>query len=267
MASLLEVQHLSVRHPRAEHDALRDVSLSVQAGEVVALLGPNGCGKSTLLAACARVLLPRSGERLLDGSPFGRIRTRAFARRVAYLPQNPSAAVGLRVEELATFGRACHIGRFGVLSRADRHAALDALEAVEMLELRSRPLESLSGGERRRAWIAMVLAQAAELLLLDEPTAALDLRHEWQVIDLLSRANRERGVAIVISLHDLTQALRLADRAALLHRGRIYDGGRPSELLGRDALLDVFAIDAEIVSDASGTRVSMHGPADPSRGF
>lgn len=261
----IEAAGLHLRHPGAERDAVRDLHLSVAAGEILCLVGPNGSGKSTTLAALGRELRPRLGGVSLDGADAWSIPRRAFARRVARLPQEPLCPEGLTVEELVRGGRHPHRPFLRPLSRADLDAVHEALSWMELLDLRKRPLERLSGGERRRAWLAMVLCQGAGTLLLDEPTSGLDLRHRWEVLERLRRIHRERGVTVVIVLHDLEQAVRLADRVAVFARGRLYDAGPPAEVLTAETLLDVFAVEAELTAVAGAPRLDVLRPADPVR--
>lgn len=264
-APLLEARRLHVRHAQAERDAVRDVTLAIFPGEIVALVGPNGSGKSTLLAALARELAPRSGAVRFAGAPAGALARRAFARRVARLPQDPAVPEGLTVEALVGNGRHPHVGPLAPFTARDRAAVRTALRALDLLGLRARKMETLSGGERRRAWLAMVLAQEPALLLLDEPTAALDLRHQWEVLDLLARLNRERGLTLVVSLHDLAQAAGLAHRLAILHRGRLYAAGPPERCLTEETLRDVFAVDARLAKEDGALAVRVRGPAEPLR--
>ncbi len=264
-AALLEAERVSLRHPQADRDAVRDVSLTVAAGEIVALVGPNGSGKSTLLAGLAREIAPRAGRIRFDGQPLERLARRRLAKRVARLPQDPAVPEGLTVEALVANGRHPHVGALAPLGAGDRLAIRTALSAMDLGDLRARKVETLSGGERRRAWIGMVLAQEPELLLLDEPTAALDLRHQWEVLDLLARANRERGLTIVVSLHDLEQAAGLAHRLAILHRGRLYACGPPERCLGEEMLRDVFAVDTRITKEDGRIGIRVRGPGDPLR--
>jgi iron complex transport system ATP-binding protein len=253
------------RHPTAERDALRDLSLTVERGEILALVGPNGSGKSTALATLGRALVPRIGTVLLDGEDTRHLARKTFARRVARLPQHPECPEGLTVEELVASGRHPHRGFLKPLGDADRSAVREALRAVDVLDLRQRKVETLSGGERRRVWLAMVLCQDAALLLLDEPTAALDLRHQREVLDLLARLNHARGVTIVVVLHDLEHAASLAHRIAILHRGRLYEVGAPRVCLRPDMLRDVFGVDARVRDDEGGLRVHVLGSSDPLR--
>jgi len=174
------------------------------------------------------------------------------ARRVARLPQEPVCPEGLTVEELVRGGRHPHLGWMRGLGDGDLDAVQESLAWMDLLDLRRRAVETLSGGERRRAWIAMTLCQGAATLLLDEPTAGLDLRHRRQVLDLLRRLNRERGTTIVLVLHDLEQAARCAHRVAVLLRGRLYAAGAPADVLAAGTLADVFGVEARLVQPAGG---------------
>jgi len=265
MSALLEARRLHLRHPGTDRDIVRDLSLAIRPGEILVLVGPNGSGKSTLLSGLGRELRPRRGAVHLDGADARHLSRRAFARRVARLPQEPGCPEGVRVEDLVQNGRHPHLGLLAAPGRGDHRAVRDALAAMDLLDLRTRTVETLSGGERRRAWLAMVLAQEAEILLLDEPTAALDLRHQWEVLDLLARINREAGRTLVVSLHDLEQAASLAHRVGVVYRGRLYAAGPPEQVLTEETLRDVFAVDARLAKEDGMLRVRVHGPADPVR--
>jgi iron complex transport system ATP-binding protein len=265
VTALLAAERVHLRPAGAERDAVRDVSLGVATGEIVALVGPNGSGKSTLLAGLGRELTPRTGAIRLEGRDAARIGRRRYARRVARLPQEPACPEGFTVEALVFAGRHPHVGLLAPHAAGDRSTVADALQAMDLEDLRARRVETLSGGERRRAWLAMVLAQQSEVLLLDEPTAALDLRHQWEVLALLSRASHERGLALVLSLHDLEQAASLAQRIAVLHGGRLYAAGPPEAVIGEEMLRDVFGVDARVVKQDGALRIRVHGPAYPVR--
>lgn len=264
-AVLLEARRIHLRHPRGERDVVRDLSIGVRRGEVLALVGPNGSGKSTTLAALGGALLPRSGAVLLDGAPVFARGRRAFARRVARLPQAPVCPEGLTVAELVLCGRHPHRALLETPRSEDRQAVGDAVRRVGLAELRHRRVETLSGGERRRAWLAMVLAQRAELLLLDEPTAALDLRQQHEVLELLADVNHTQGTSVVLVLHDLEHAARIAHRVAVLHRGRLYQVDSPRACIVPEMLRDVFGVAARIEIDAGRLCVRVDGPADPAR--
>ncbi len=264
-APLLEARAVHLRHPGGDRDVVRDVSVGVAPGEILALVGPNGSGKSTTLAALAGALQPRLGRVLLDGVDLHDVRRRAFARRVARLPQEPLCPEGLTVRELVLCGRHPHRGWLQSERAEDRGAVAAALRAMGLADLRHRRVETLSGGERRRAWIAMVLAQRAEVLLLDEPTAALDLRHQHEVLDLLAAVNREHGTAVVLVLHDLEHAARIAHRVAVMHRGRLYHAAPPEQAIVPEMLCDVFGVAARVDREDARLRIRVDGIADPAR--
>ena len=263
--AVLRLRGVHVRHPAADRDVLRDLALGVRRGELLALVGPNGSGKSTALATLGRALIPRLGTVELDGAPAAALQARAFALRVARLPQHPACPEGITVADLVLGGRHAHRRLLAPLADADLAAARAAMGTVDVLDLRHRRMETLSGGERRRAWLAMVLCQEAPLLLLDEPTAALDLRHQRELLAVLRRLRDERGVTIVVVLHDLEQAAWLADRVAVLHRGRLYAVGSPADAIREDTLRDVFGVDARVSLDAAGIAIRVVGPCDPVR--
>ena len=246
----LEARGLRLAYGR--RTAVDGVDLAVSAGECLALAGPNGSGKSTLLRGFARLLRPTGGAVLLDGRGLAQWPPRALARRLAVLPQSPQSPGDLTVEQLVALGRHPHQAFLGLPSAVDRTAVRAALVQTDLGDLAGRPLMALSGGERQRAWIALTLAQEPELLLLDEPTAFLDLAHGLAVLELVRRLNRERRLTVVMALHDLSQAARFADRVALLHAGRIVADGAPSAVLRPATIADVFGVEVEIVTTPAG---------------
>jgi iron complex transport system ATP-binding protein len=257
---LLETCALSLGHG-AGPVVIHDLDLEVRRGEIVALVGANASGKSTLLAALGRALTPRAGSVRLHGADLFQLGRRAHARRVARLPQEPTCAAGLTVESLALLGRHPHGPPLAGPSAADRVRVEEALRELRILELRGRKVESLSGGERRRAWLALVLAQDTELLLLDEPGAGLDLRHRFELLELLRRVNRERGVTIVCALHELDDAARVADRVAVLAKGRLVAFGPPRESLTPEVLRAAFGVEARLRWEDDGLSLRVTGSA------
>jgi iron complex transport system ATP-binding protein len=263
MSDLLVATGIHARHPSSSRDALRDLTLGVARGEILVLVGPNGSGKSTTLAVLANDLRPRRGTVHLDGVDVRRYGRRAFASRVARLAQQPVCPEGLTVEQLAFCGRHPHRRMFAGADARDRDVVRAALDAVDALGLRARDVQTLSGGERRRAWLAMALSQEAEIMLLDEPTAALDLRHRHELLALLLRLREREGRTIVVVLHDLADAAMIADRVAVLQGGRLYDVGPPARCLTPRLLRDVFGVIADVTSAAGRTTVTVHGPVGP----
>lgn len=260
----LAAERISVRPAGASRDVLRDVSVEVRRGEILVIAGPNGSGKSTLLRALGGGQAPRAGRIVLDGRDLRTMTVRERTHHFALLPQDPRCAEGLSVEELVALGRSARHGMRRVHDRTRRAAVDAALRALGLDRLRTRRIETLSGGERRRAWIATVLAHGAPTILLDEPTAALDLRHQIEILELVGRLHREAGRTFVVVLHDLGQAARLAHRMVLLHSGRVYATGSPQECLHQESLQDVFAVRARL-HEESGLHVRVEGPADPTR--
>jgi len=233
---------------------LDGIALHLPAGGITALVGPNGSGKSTLLKALARLKAPSTGAVLLDGQAIARLPSAEVARRMAVLPQAPVAPAGMTVAELVEQGRYPHAGALRMLRRQDHEAIREALAATGMTGFAHRPLDQLSGGERQRAWISLALAQSTPWLLLDEPTTFLDIGHQLEVLDLVARLNRERGITVLMVLHDLAQAARFADRMVVLHAGRLHSEGPPEAVLTSAMLAEVFRIEAQIIPDAATGR-------------
>jgi iron complex transport system ATP-binding protein len=261
----VEALRLHVRHAGATRDAVRDLTLRIGTSEIVALVGPNGSGKSTALAALARVLPARQGSVRVGGVDVKSIGRRALARRMAFLPQEPACPEGLTVGEVVACGRHARATALGRHLPAERAAVTDALALLDLVDLRDRTMQQLSGGERRRAWLAMLMAQQAPVILLDEPTAALDLLHRWEVLDLLLRINRDLGTTIVTVLHDLAEVARIAHRAAVLFRGRLYAAGPPAACLRAETLRDVFAVETEVTFASGAPRIDVIRPTQPLR--
>jgi iron complex transport system ATP-binding protein len=252
----LAAQDLAVGY--LERRIIDGLSLNVQQGQITALVGPNGSGKSTLLKTLARLLKPTSGAVLLDGRAIHTLSTIQVAQQMAILPQGPGAPPGLTVRELVEQGRYPHVGALRMLRRQDHDAIQQALMLTNMTDFIHRPLDNLSGGERQRAWIALTLAQATPTLLLDEPTTFLDIGHQLEVLELVQRLNRERGMTIVLVLHDLNQAARYADRMVVLNQGAIVADGAPRDVLTAPLLAEVFGVQVNIITDpASGTPVCL----------
>jgi iron complex transport system ATP-binding protein len=200
---------------------VQDVTLAVAPGETVALVGPNGAGKTTLLQTLAGALPPLGGRVRVRAADVSRLDPAARARHIALLPQDDPAEAGLTVREMVELGRTPYLGLFGRLSAEDEQAVDGALAACQIEELANRRVDRISGGERQRARIAMTVAQQPDVLLLDEPANHLDLRRRYELYALLARLRREHGLAVVLILHDLTEAYREAHRVLVVHSGRV----------------------------------------------
>jgi iron complex transport system ATP-binding protein len=246
--SLIEARDLSFayRRGRSEAHVLQRVSLAVPRGAMIALLGPNGSGKTTLLRLVAGVLEPLSGEVLLDGQRLDQISRLERARRIAMVAQETRTTFDFIVIDMVLMGRYPHLGPFELEGADDLQIARSALEATGCADLESRRFGSLSGGEKQRVIIASALAQASELLLLDEPGTALDLRYQFEMLDVLRRLNREQDTTLVIATHDLTQAAALCDHVVLLKQGRVLAYGPTHETLTTDAVRALYGVEAEV---------------------
>ncbi|BDA64247.1 ABC transporter ATP-binding protein [Actinomyces capricornis] len=230
------------------------VDVTIPHGRITVIVGANACGKSTLLKTMARILAPLSGQVLLDGTPVGSIPTRALARRLGLLPQQPIAPEGITVADLVGRGRHPHQSLFAATSARDRRIVEESLLATRTTELADRSIDELSGGQRQRVWIAMALAQRTQVLLLDEPTTFLDLAHQVEVLDLLTDLNRERGTTIAMVLHDINLAARYADHIIAMRKGRVVAAGEPGEVVDAALVAEVLGLQAEVITDpVSGT--------------
>ncbi|HEV6953640.1 MAG TPA: ABC transporter ATP-binding protein [Promicromonospora sp.] len=234
------------------YDGLRVIEgldLTLPDGKITAVVGPNACGKSTLLRGMAR-LHPLDGGRVtLDGADIGSMSRKELARRVGMLPQSSVAPDGVRVAELVARGRYPHQGWFGRHSSDDDAVVATALESTGVAEIADRPVAELSGGQRQRVWIAMVLAQQTDIVLLDEPTTFLDVRHQLDLLDLLTELNRERGTTVAMVLHELNLAARYADHLVVMAGGRIVAEGAPGDVLTRQVVDEAFGLRAQVVPD------------------
>ncbi|SFP97098.1 iron complex transport system ATP-binding protein [Geodermatophilus dictyosporus] len=225
------------------------LDLRLTDGSFTAIVGPNGCGKSTLLRALGRLLRPQAGQVLLDGRSIARAPTREVARVLGLLPQTPVAPAGLTVADLVARGRHPHQSWLQQWSTQDEAVVAEAMAWTGTGDLADRPVDELSGGQRQRAWISMALAQGTDLLLLDEPTTYLDLSHQIDVLELVSRLHAERGRTVVVVLHDLNLAARYAQRLVAMRDGVLVASGTPHEVLTEQLLADVFDLEARVVPD------------------
>ncbi len=224
-------------------DVLSDVTVALSPGEFVAVAGPNGSGKSTLVRALSRVLPPRAGSVRLEGRDLYALPARACARAIAVVAQESPVEFEFTCEEIVRMGRSPHLGRFQAEGEADRAAVRGAMERTGTWDLRERSILDLSGGERQRVILARAFAQAPRVLLLDEPTAHLDLAYQVRILRMVREA---REVAVLATLHDLNLASAFADRIVLLCRGRVAAEGPPDRVLAEPLLREVFGAEVTV---------------------
>ena len=223
------------------------VSLSVAEGERLALVGPNGAGKSTLLRALTGVLAPRDGAALLRGDPIASVHRQAVARTIAVVPELAELPFAMPVHEVVALGRLPHEPPLTGLRTSDLIAVDSAIERVGIGHLRNQDVRELSMGERQLVFIAVAVAQAAPILVLDEPTAHLDIRHQVEVMELLVELNRRDGTTVLAVLHDLALAAHFFPRVVVLDRGRVVADGEPSAVLDDGRIRTVFGVDPALV--------------------
>lgn len=236
---ILEARDVTVRYAGARLPALDGASFGVEPGSLVAVAGPNGSGKTTLVRALLGVLPLERGTALVDGRDVRQWRRGALARVVGVVTQQEESPFPLRVEDSVMLGRYAHLGGLAPVRAADRAAVRSALEQCDAWDLRDRGTDTLSGGEWQRVRVARALAQEPRALVLDEPTASLDVRHEMEIFELISSLVAG-GLAGLVITHHLNLAARFADRILLLHRGRLVGDGPPAAVLERDLLAGVF---------------------------
>lgn len=225
---------------------LRDVSLDVEHGAFLGILGPNGSGKTTLLNLIDGILAPREGRVLLEGAHAASLDRNELARIVAVVPQDSPLIFPFTVQEIVLMGRAPHLGRWRFEGKQDFEIARNAMERTGTLPLAGRPMSALSGGERQRVFIARALAQEPRILLLDEPTSNLDIRHQSAFFGLVAELNRTQGLTVIAVSHDINLASLYCRRIVLLKDGTVHGEGRPEEIISEESIRNVFGVPVRV---------------------
>lgn len=254
-ASVFSGADLVIGYPGADGPVVDGESIRVSPGEVTALVGPNGSGKSTLLKGLANQLTLDGGTVLIDGKDVHSLPTKELARRLGLLSQENVSPNSLTVEGLVSHGRYPHRGFFDSMTDEDEAAIEEAIELAGVGHLRNREVGSLSGGQKQLVWIAMVLAQETDVLLLDEPTTFLDLHHQLEVMQIVETLRDESDITAVVVLHDISQAARHADQMVALRDGAICARGTPAEVLTEELLAEVFDIEATVTPSEHGPQI------------
>jgi len=241
---MIEVNSISFRYH--EDWVLQDVSFRVEKGEFLGVIGPNGSGKTTLLKILYRLLSPQKGEILFELVPMRKMDRNDIAKRIAVVAQETQLLFPFSVLETVLMGRSPYLGHLMFESEKDLEIAKKAMEWTKVFPFSERPMDELSGGERKRVFIARALAQEPEVILLDEPTANLDIHHQIDFLDLILTLNRERGLTIVMTSHDMNIASEFCDRLILLQDGRIYKMGTPDEVITKENIESVYGCEVWI---------------------
>lgn len=257
MTAQLSAHDLTVRF--GARTVLDQISLTLAPGQVTCVVGPNGAGKSTLMGCLTGLRRPDDGAARLDGGDVLALAPRERARRIGFLPQTPEIAWAIDAEVLVGLGRTPYAAGFGGMSAGDSAAVERAIAATEVGPLRRRTMDTLSGGERGRVLIARALAGEPEWLLADEPLAGLDPGHQIDACDLFKRMAHDQGCGVVLTLHDLPMAFRVADRVLVLADGRLLADGPPAEALSPAVLKAAYGVEAGVVAGAHGPLLELIG--------
>ena len=246
--TVIKIENLRVAFK--ETLVLEGINLEIKKGRVYSIIGPNGCGKTTLLRAMSRNLKPDGGRIFLNKQDIFRTRTKLVAQKMAVLGQSNTVMSDVTVKTLVHYGRFAYKKWWEGQFSGDNDIVDWALEKTGMTSLQNRKVTTLSGGERQRAWLAMAVAQKPEVLLLDEPTTYLDICHQLEIMELVSRLNRADNITIVMVLHDMNHAARYSDELIVLKDKGIYKQGDPWQVIKNGVLEDVFKVEAEIMTDS-----------------
>ena len=232
-----------------DRSIINGLNIDIPEGKFSVIIGPNGCGKSTLLKSFARLLRPQQGNVLLDGKSIYEIPTLRLARQIGLLPQSPLVPGGITVADLVSRGRFPYQNFLSQLSKADYEAISAAMEAMGIMDLADKPVDSLSGGQRQRVWIALVLAQDTDILLLDEPTTYLDIAYQVEILDCLEKLNKYKKTTIVAILHDINLSIRYADHIFAMKGGRLIAEGAPRDIITTDLMRQIYGLECSIIED------------------
>jgi iron complex transport system ATP-binding protein len=247
MKTAIEIKNLS--HAFGGRPVLRNVSFSVNARDFFIIIGPNGSGKTTLLKSIAGILSPRKGELQIAGRRLSSYSRKAFAQTIAFVPQRLPVDFPFTVAEVVLMGRAPYQHALGIEKQKDFEIAEQAMSFTEVAHLASRHLDQLSGGEQQRVFIARAICQQPQILLLDEPTASLDLAHQVRIMDLMEKLKTDKNVTVVMVSHDINLAAMYADHLLLLRSGEIFGIGAPKEILNFKTLEETY--DCKVLVDES----------------
>lgn len=249
MAQTARLQAENIQVSLNNNLILDGVNLEIPDKKVTVIIGPNACGKSTLLRSLSRLQPVSKGAVILDGNEINKQNTKMVARKLAILPQIPISPDGIRVLDLVSRGRTPYQSALGQWTGEDTNKVEHALKLTNTLDLAARPVDALSGGQRQRVWIAMVLAQDTDLLLLDEPTTFLDLPHQIELLELTRKLNEQENRTVVMVLHDINLAARYADHLVVMKDGNVNTQGSPNDVITEQTMRDMFNVECSILAD------------------
>ncbi|WP_336824510.1 ABC transporter ATP-binding protein [Sporosarcina sp. USHLN248] len=232
-----------------KRNTLHGIDSSIDTGKVTTIIGPNGCGKSTLLGVLSNHYKPKSGNVLLDGKSLADFKPKELAKKLAVVHQQNNAPSDMTVEKLTAYGRIPYKNLFSSTSTDDEEAIEWALASTNLLEKRHIPIDSLSGGQMQRVWIAMALTQQTPYLFLDEPTTYLDIFYQYELLELVRNLNKQHGISIVMVLHDINQAIKYSDVIIAMKDGRIAAKGKPQDVITAEMIKEIYGVNVVVKHD------------------
>jgi len=247
---ILQIQNTSFSYDR--ENVLHSVSMGVKPGEFVGVIGPNGSGKSTLLKILGGVLTSNSGNLFFKGKNFIEFNRKELARSITWIPQDHPMIFPFKVSEVVLMGRHPYLSAFTFEGDEDIEIARSAMEQTQTLQFAQRRFNEISGGEKQRVVIAGAIAQEPELMILDEPTSALDIKYQIQILNILKELNQKKSVTVILAMHDLHLASKFCNRLILLEEGKIFQDGKPEEVLQKEHLEKVYGIKVHLIRDHDG---------------
>ena len=255
-SAIMQLENISFAYETSP--VVRDLSLSIQQQDFIGLIGPNGSGKSTLLKLMGAILKQDSGSILFNESPLSQINKKQFAQSVSWIPQDHPMVFPFKVSEIVLMGRHPYLSPLSFESEEDFEIAQRAMESTMTSQFADRYFNEISGGEKQRVMIASALAQNPEVMLLDEPTAALDLKYQVEILSILKRLNTDRKMTLVMAMHDLNLASKFCNRLILLNEGKIESDGTPEQVLNKEILERVYDIEIDLVSSSKDGSIMVH---------
>ena len=244
---ILEVKDLSVNYKNK--NILDGINLEIEKGKIYSIIGPNGCGKTTLIRMMSKSLKPKRGRVLLHGDDIFKMKSKDIAKRMAILNQNNTTISDITVRKLVQYGRYSYKNWWSGLDKEDEDIIEWAMEKTFVTSLKNRRIDTLSGGERQRVWLAMSIAQKPEILLLDEPTTYLDICHQLEILELVTKLNKEEGITIIMVLHDINHAVGYSDEIIVINNKNIYAKGDSWSILETKVIEEVFNVKTQTMID------------------
>ena len=250
MKNIIEIKKLNFKYPGAKRGTLQltNVNIEIEKGKWTTILGPNGSGKSTLAKALVRINKAKNGLLLLDGKNIFEYKGKEFAKKVAYIPQQIEIPHGTSVYDFISFGRNPYLGVTGALSKKDKEIIKNTMQQTTTWQWKDKMMDELSGGQRQKVLIAMIVVQDADVILLDEPTTYLDIRNQYELLEMMHNEHI-KGKTIITILHDINQAVQYSDYIYILKNGKVHSKGLPGQVITSKALKDVYGVDAKLYSD------------------